>query len=62
MLLFGNDVADPASRVSKAKAEKRDYGVLVELGTRPRTTYLAELKNPSAALPAAASEKDGHGA
>jgi hypothetical protein len=48
--------------VSRAKAEKRGYGLLVELGTRPRTTYLASLSNP---LPALASEgpkpEPGHG-
>jgi molybdopterin-containing oxidoreductase family iron-sulfur binding subunit len=51
-ITFGN-VDDPESRVSRAKAEKRGYGLLVELGTRPRTTYLASLSNP---LPALASE------
>ena len=45
-IVFGN-VADPASRVSRAKAEKRAYGILEELGTRPRTTYLASLSNPN---------------
>ncbi len=45
-ITFGN-VDDPESRVSRAKAEKRGYGLLVELGTRPRTSYLASLSNPS---------------
>ena len=44
-IMFGN-VSDPLSRVSKAKAEARNYGLLTELGTRPRTTYLASLSNP----------------
>ncbi|MEX0881151.1 MAG: TAT-variant-translocated molybdopterin oxidoreductase [Thermoanaerobaculia bacterium] len=61
-IVFGN-IDDPESRVSKAKAEKRDYGLLVELGTRPRTTYLAQLTNPSPALPSvAAPGEEGHGA
>ena len=51
-IVFGN-ISDPGSRVSKAKAEKRTYGLLAELGTRPRTTYLASLSNPN---PAIASE------
>jgi molybdopterin-containing oxidoreductase family iron-sulfur binding subunit len=56
-ITFGN-IDDPESRVAKAKAEKRNYGLLVELGTRPRTTYLASLSNPSPKLPKPASKKE----
>ena len=50
-----------ASRVSRLKSEKRDYGLLTELGTRPRTTYLAHLSNPNPAVAPAAPPKEPEG-
>ena len=52
-IVFG-DLNQPESRVSKLKKQERDYGVLVDLGTRPRTTYLAVVRNPNPAVKAAA--------
>ncbi len=50
-IVFGN-LNDPNSKVVETVKQQRNYGLLEELGTRPRTTYLAVVKNSNAKLKA----------
>jgi molybdopterin-containing oxidoreductase family iron-sulfur binding subunit len=45
-ITFGS-LNDPASKVSQLHADTRRYDLLHELGTRPRTAYLARVRNPN---------------
>ena len=45
-IVFGN-INDPESQVAKLKAQGRNYSLLADLNTRPRTTYLSVVTNPN---------------
>ena len=49
-IVFG-DLNDKESAVSKHKGDKRNFTVLYDLNTQPRTTYLAGLKNQNKSMP-----------
>jgi MoCo/4Fe-4S cofactor protein with predicted Tat translocation signal len=49
-IVFG-DINNKENRVAKWKADPRDFHLLAELNTRPRTSYLARLRNPNPEMP-----------
>jgi molybdopterin-containing oxidoreductase family iron-sulfur binding subunit len=51
-IAFG-DLADEHSNINKVKASPRNYELLKYIGTRPRTSYLARLRNPNKEMPGA---------
>ena len=52
-IVFGN-MKDPQDRVLKTKADTRNYDLLKYIGTLPRTSYLARVRNPNEKMPDAA--------
>jgi Fe-S-cluster-containing dehydrogenase component len=57
-IVFGN-INDKDSQVTKLKASPRNYSLLAELNNRPRTTYLALVRNPNTELEPAAAAPAG---
>jgi molybdopterin-containing oxidoreductase family iron-sulfur binding subunit len=57
-IVFGN-ILDPGAEVTKLRANHRAYGVLSEIGTEPRTRYLARISNPNPAIAAGPFELAG---
>ncbi|MGA3284443.1 MAG: TAT-variant-translocated molybdopterin oxidoreductase [Verrucomicrobiota bacterium] len=49
-IVFG-DISDPDSTVSGLKRSARNYALLGDLLVKPRTTYLARIRNPNPAMP-----------
>ncbi|HEX2227148.1 MAG TPA: TAT-variant-translocated molybdopterin oxidoreductase [Candidatus Binatia bacterium] len=56
-IVFG-DINNPGSMVTQRKASLRNFGLLEELNTQPRTTYLAAVRNPNPELVATEKNKD----
>jgi molybdopterin-containing oxidoreductase family iron-sulfur binding subunit len=57
-IVFG-DINDPGSRVTQMKKSPLNYALLAELNTRPRTTYLAVVRNPNTELEPETARAEG---
>ena len=49
-ITFGNKLDETKSRMMRAKSVERNYDLLQYIGTAPRTSYLARVKNPNPAM------------
>jgi len=59
-IVFG-DLNDPGSRVSAQRADSRSYDMLAFLNIKPRTSYMARIRNPHPELAAAGHGHENHG-
>jgi len=59
-IVFG-DLNDPGSRVSKLREDSRAYDLLGFLNIKPRTFYMARLRNPNPEIAPARMNDGGHG-
>jgi len=50
-ITFGNKLDEDKSAMMRAKSIERNYDLLHYIGTRPRTSYLARVKNPNPDMP-----------
>jgi MoCo/4Fe-4S cofactor protein with predicted Tat translocation signal len=57
-IVFG-DINDPNSQVSKLKRSPLTFGLLTDLNTMPRTSYLARFKNPNPAMAEIDTDRPG---
>jgi len=51
-ITFGN-LKDPKDKIQATKKNPRNYDLLKYIGTRPRTSFLARIKNPNPKMPGA---------
>ena len=59
-ITFG-DLADEDSAVAKLQASDRSYNILAELNVKPRTSYLAKVRNPNPSLAPTGETHESHG-
>ena len=59
-ILFG-DLNDPNSKISKSRHNARNYKLLADLNTRPRTEFMARVRNPNPELAAPQAPAPSHG-
>ena len=50
-ITFGNLLDEEKSTLVRSKRIERNYDLLNYIGTRPRTSYLARVKNPNPKMP-----------
>jgi molybdopterin-containing oxidoreductase family iron-sulfur binding subunit len=59
-ITFG-DLNDPHSKVSQLREDSRSYDLLGYLNIKPRTFYMARLRNPNPEISPATMHEGGHG-